>query len=66
MNAKLLYAATIALALASSFAFADEARPLTRADVVSQFNQAAANGTLRKNDYDFDACRLRRRADENA
>ena len=55
MNAKLLYATTIALALASSFAWADDSRPLSRAEVVAEFNAAAANGTLRKNDYDYDA-----------
>jgi len=54
MNAKLLYATTVVLALASSFAWADESRPLSRADVVAEFNAAAANGTLRKNDYDYD------------
>ena len=55
MNAKLLYAATVALALASSLAVAGEDQPLTRADVTKAWNQAAADGTLRKNDYDYDA-----------
>ena len=56
MNAKLLYAATLALSLASTLALADEAdRPLTRRDVVADLHQAAANGTLRKTDYDYDA-----------
>ena len=57
MNAKLLYAATTVLALASSLAFAgDNAdRPLTRAEVSKAWSQAAADGTLRKNDYDYDA-----------
>ncbi|MBS0447704.1 MAG: DUF4148 domain-containing protein [Proteobacteria bacterium] len=56
MNAKLLYAATIALSLASTLAMADETdRPLTRQEVVAQLHQAAADGTLRKSDYDFDA-----------
>ena len=55
MNAKLLYAATTLLALASSLAFAGEAdRPLTRAEVNKAWSQAAADGTLRKNDYDYD------------
>ena len=55
MNAKLLYAATTVLALASSLAFADDAdRPLTRAEVNKAWSQAAADGTLRKNDYDYD------------
>ena len=55
MNAKLLYAATIALALASSLAVAQEAQPLTRAEVNKAWAQAKADGTLRKNDYDYDA-----------
>lgn len=56
MNAKFLYAATTLLALASSLAFAGEAdRPLTRAEVNKAWSQAAADGTLRKNDYDYDA-----------
>jgi len=54
MNAKLLFAATVAVALASSYAVADEAKPLSRADVVADYQQAAADGTLRKNDYDYD------------
>ena len=55
MNAKFLYAATVAFALASSLAVAGENQPLTRAAVVADYNQAAAAGTLRKNDYDYDA-----------
>jgi hypothetical protein len=55
MNAKLLYAATVAVAVFSTYAVADESRPLTRADVIADYQQAAANGTLRKNDYDYDA-----------
>ena len=56
MNAKFLYAATTLLALASSLAFAGEAyRPLTRAEVNKAWSEAAADGTLRKNDYDYDA-----------
>ncbi len=54
MNARLLYATTVALAVASSLAFADEARPLSREQVVAQYTDAAARGTLRKTDYDFD------------
>jgi hypothetical protein len=55
MNAKLLYIATVALSLASTLALADETdRPATRADVVAQLHQAAADGTLRKTDYDYD------------
>ena len=55
MNAKLLYAATLALALASSLAIAGENQPLTRAQVTQAWNQAAADGALRKSDYDYDA-----------
>ena len=55
MNAKLLYVATVALALASSLAVAQEAQPLTRAEVNKAWAQARADGTLRKNDYDYDA-----------
>ena len=55
MNAKILYASTIALALASSLAAAQEVQPLTRAEVNKAWAQGAADGTLRKNDYDFDA-----------
>jgi hypothetical protein len=57
MNAKLLYAATTALALASSLAVAggNGQQPLTRAEVNKAWSQAAADGTLRKNDYDYDA-----------
>ena len=54
MNAKILYAATVALALASSLAAAQESQPLTRAEVNKAWAQARADGTLRKNDYDFD------------
>ena len=54
MNAKILYAATVALALASSLAAAQESQPLTRAEVNKAWAQAAADGTLRKNDYDYD------------
>jgi len=55
MNAKLLYAATVAFALASSLAVAGENQPLSRAEVVKDLSQARADGTLRKNDYDYDA-----------
>jgi len=54
MNAKLLYVATTVLALASSLAFAGDNEPLTRAEVNKAWSQAAADGTLRKNDYDYD------------
>ena len=56
MNAKLLFAATLAISLASSLVMAQEARPpLTRAQVVADLQQAASNGTRGKSDYDFDA-----------
>ena len=57
MNAKLLYVATTVLALASSLAFAGEndVQPLTRAEVNKAWSQGAVDGTLRKNDYDYDA-----------
>ena len=54
MNAKILFTATLAVALASSLAQAGEAQPLSRADVVADLQQARADGTLRKNDYDYD------------
>jgi hypothetical protein len=50
MNAKLLFAATMGLALASSLALADEA-PSTRAAVIADYQQAAQAGTLHRNDY---------------
>ena len=42
MNAKFLYATTVALALASSLALAQESRPLTRAEVNKAWAEAAA------------------------
>jgi hypothetical protein len=51
LNSKLLYAATVAVSLLSSLAMADEA-PLTRAQVNAETQQAIANGTLRRTDYD--------------
>ncbi len=54
MNAKLLYAATVALALASGMAMADETQPLTREQVTKALDQAVADGALRRNDYDYD------------
>ena len=53
MNAKLLFIATVAVSLASTLAMADEA-PRTRTQVIAELNQAAANGTLQRTDYDFD------------
>ena len=55
MNAKLLFVSTVVLALASTYAMADDSRPLTRAQVIADYQQAASNGTLRKTDYDVDA-----------
>jgi hypothetical protein len=55
MNARLLFASTLAIALFSSVAFAEESRPLTRAEVLADYQHAAANGGLRKNDHDYDA-----------
>ena len=56
MNAKILFTATLAVALASSLALAGEVQPATtRADVVADLQKARADGTLRKNDYDYDA-----------
>jgi len=51
MNAKLLFAATVAVSLASTLAMAD---PLSREQVNAQYAAAAANGTLQRTDYDFD------------
>jgi hypothetical protein len=50
MNAKLLFAATLGLAIASSWAVADEA-PVTRASVIADYQQAAQAGNLHRNDY---------------
>ena len=52
MNAKLLFAATLTLAIASSFAqAADTTTPLTRADVKADVQRAIANGTLPRTEY---------------
>ncbi len=58
MNAKLLFAATVAVSALATFAsstvLAGEINaPLTRAQVTAQLEQARANGTLQKTDYDF-------------
>lgn len=53
MNAKLLFAATVAVSLASTFAMAADQAPLTREQVIGELNQAVANGTLQKTDYDY-------------
>jgi Domain of unknown function (DUF4148) len=54
MNSKYLYAATVALSLLSTLAFAQEAAPLTRAQVNAETQQAIASGTIRRTDYDQD------------
>lgn len=54
MNSKLLYFATLALSLVSTLALAQEAAPLTRAQVQAETQQAIANGTIRRTDYDVD------------
>jgi hypothetical protein len=51
MNARLLYAATIALAVASTAALADETGAPTREQVIADYQQAAQAGTLHRNDY---------------
>lgn len=56
MNARILFTATLAIALVSSLALAGEPQPAaTRASVVADLQKARADGTLRKNDYDYDA-----------
>ena len=51
MNAKLLFAATLALAVASSFAqAADNTPPLTCADVAAEAQRTTADGTLLSSD----------------
>ncbi len=51
MNSKFLYAATVAVSLISSLAFADDA-PVSRERVNADLRQAVANGTLQRTDYD--------------
>ena len=55
MNAKLLFAATVALSFVSTLVLAESVQPLTREQVRAEYAAAAANGTLRKNDYDYAA-----------
>lgn len=50
MNSKFLYAATVAISLASSFALADEA-PVSRAQVNTELKQAIASGSLQRTEY---------------
>jgi hypothetical protein len=56
MNSKFLYAATLAVSLISTLAMADEA-PVTRAQVNAETQQAIADGTLQRSDYDSGAYR---------
>jgi hypothetical protein len=51
MNTKLLCTAAVGLALASSYALADEA-PLGRADASAETQQATRIGLLRRTDWD--------------
>jgi hypothetical protein len=51
MNAKFLFATTVGLALASSWALADDAAT-TRAAVIAETQQAARAGKLHRTDYD--------------
>ena len=56
MNAKILFTATLAIALASSLTLAGEVQPAaTGASGVADLQKTRADGTLRKNDYDYDA-----------
>ena len=50
MNAKLLFATTMGLALACSFSLAEEST-ITRAAVIADYQQAARAGQLHRNDY---------------
>ena len=53
MNARLLFVATVALSLASSFVLADEGTAsLTRDQVTAQVLHARADGTQQRTDYD--------------
>lgn len=53
MNAKILFTATLAIALASSLTLAGEVQPAaTGASGVADLQKTRADGTLRKNDYD--------------
>jgi len=51
MNARFLFATTLGLAVASSWALADEA-PVSRAAVAAEAQQATHAGTLHRTDYD--------------
>ena len=51
MNAKLLFLATIGLAVASPWALADET-PVTRSAVIADYQQAARAGKLHRTDWD--------------
>ena len=71
MNARLLFVATIALSLASSYVLADDSSvTLTRDQVTAQILKARADGTLQRTDYDtgtvVPAASTRTRADTYA
>lgn len=53
MNAKFLFAATVAMSVASTLAMAADQAPLSREQVTGELNHAIANGTLQRTDYDF-------------
>lgn len=56
MNAKLLFAATVAVSALATFASSTvlaDVGPLTRAQVNAEFEQARANGTLQRTEHDF-------------
>jgi hypothetical protein len=55
MDARLMFAATLALAVVSSFAYGDDARPLSREQVRADYRQAVASKTLPNHEYDFGA-----------
>ena len=55
MNARLMFAATLSLAVVSSLAYSDEVQPLSREQVRADYQQAAATKTLPNHEYDFGA-----------
>jgi hypothetical protein len=55
MNARLMFAATLSLAVVSSFAYGDDAQPLSREQVRADYREAVATKTLPNHEYDFGA-----------
>lgn len=55
MNARLMFAATLSLAVVSSFAYGDDAQPLSREQVRADYQQAVATKALPNHEYDFGA-----------